>query len=73
MKKTWVILFNVFIMLAMLTFVVLYSGFENRNNTRMQIEHFENTTITMEHVTENTSRANSVSVMYGPTISTARI
>nr|MCR5844853.1 hypothetical protein [Oscillospiraceae bacterium] len=40
-------------MLAMLTFVVLYSGFENRINTRMQIEHFENTTITMEHVTEN--------------------
>ena len=53
MKKTWVILVNVFIMLALLTFVVLYSGFENRNNTRMQIEHFENTTITMEHVTEN--------------------
>ena len=52
-KKTLVILFNVFIMLAMLTFVVLYSGFENRINTRMQIEHFENTTITMEHVTEN--------------------
>ncbi len=53
MKKTWVIFVNVFIMLALLTFVVLYSGFENRNNTQMQIKHFENTTITMEHVTEN--------------------
>ena len=53
MKKNWVILVNVFIMLAMLTFVILYSGFENRKNTQRQIEHFENTTITMEHVTEN--------------------
>jgi signal transduction histidine kinase/CheY-like chemotaxis protein len=40
-------------MLALLTFVVLYSGYENRNNTQMQIEHFENTTVAMEHVTEN--------------------
>ena len=53
LKKTWVILVNVFIMLAMLTFVVLYSRFENGYYTRRQIEHFENTTITMEHVTEN--------------------
>ncbi len=52
-KKTWVILVNVFIMLAMLTFVVLYSDFENRKSTQRQIEHFENTTITMKHVTEN--------------------
>ena len=40
MKKTWVTVVNVIIMIAMLTFVVLYSNFEN-------------TTITMEHVTEN--------------------
>ncbi len=53
MKKNWVIIVNVFIMLAMLTFVVLYSNFENRNSTQRQIEHFENTTITMKHVTEN--------------------
>ena len=53
MKKTWVTIVNVFIMLAMLTFVVLYSNFENKDATRRQIEHFENTTITMEHVTEN--------------------
>ena len=37
----------------MLAFVVFYSGFQNRNLTLRQIEHFENTTITMEHVTEN--------------------
>ncbi len=53
MKKTWVVIVNVLIMIAMLTFVVLYSTFENRDTTQRQIEHFENTTITMEHVTEN--------------------
>ena len=53
MKKNWVIIVNVLIMIAMLTFVVLYSNYENRNTTQRQIEHFENTTITMEHVIEN--------------------
>ena len=53
MKKTGVVIVNVFIMVVMLTFVVLYSGFTTSNTTRRQIEHFENTTITMEHVTEN--------------------
>lgn len=48
MKKIWVIVVNVSIMIAMLTFVVIYSGLENKNATRMQIEHFENTTITMK-------------------------
>ena len=53
MKKPWFIVFNVLIMLALLAFVVLYSYMTSRNATRRQIEHFENTTITMEHVTEN--------------------
>ena len=53
MKKNLVIAVNVFITVAMLTFVVLYSGFEHRDTTQRQIEHFENTTVTMEHVTEN--------------------
>ena len=53
MKKTWVILVNVFIIIAMLTFVVFYSNFEVRAAAQRQIEHFENTTITMEHVMEN--------------------
>ena len=53
MKKTWVILVNIFIMVVMLTFVVLYSNSESRAAAQRQIEHFENTTITMEHVTEN--------------------
>ncbi|MBO6049073.1 MAG: Hpt domain-containing protein [Spirochaetales bacterium] len=53
MKKIWVIVVNIFIMVALLTFVALYSSSENRNSKLMQIEHFENTTITMKHVTEN--------------------
>jgi len=52
-KKNLVIAVNVFITVAMLTFVVLYSSFERRDTTQRQIEHFENTTVTMEHVTEN--------------------
>ncbi|MBE5863271.1 MAG: response regulator [Lachnospiraceae bacterium] len=53
MKRIWVVVVNVIIMIAMLIFVVLYSDFENSNATQVQIEHFENTTITMKHVTEN--------------------
>ncbi|MCR5095166.1 MAG: response regulator [Erysipelotrichaceae bacterium] len=53
MKKIWIIIVNVVIMAALLTFVVFYSHFESTNTTKRQIEHFENTTITMEHVTEN--------------------
>ncbi len=53
MKKTWIILVNVLIMIALLTFVVLYSHYASRSATQRQIEHFENTTITMEQVTEN--------------------
>ena len=40
-------------MISMVTFVVVYSNVEARESTQRQIEHFENTTITMEHVTEN--------------------
>ncbi len=49
MKRTWIIIVNVVIMIALLTFVVIYS----RNTVLRQIEHYENTNITMEHVTEN--------------------
>ena len=53
MKKYLVITVNVLIITALLTFVVLYSNFESKDTAQRQIEHFENTTITMEHVTEN--------------------
>ena len=48
-----VIIVNVFIMIAMLIFVVLYSNTQSQNTVQRQIEHFENTTIAMERVTEN--------------------
>ena len=53
MRKTLIIFVNVVIMVAIMIFVVLYSGYENRNSYQRQIEHFEDTTVTMEHVTEN--------------------
>ena len=53
MKKAWIIIVNMLIMIAMLFFVVSYSRSANRITTQRQIEHFENTAITMEHVTEN--------------------
>ena len=53
MKKTWIIIINVLIIIALLVFVVLYSRYTGRNTTQRQIEHYENTTVTMEHVTEN--------------------
>ena len=53
MKKTGIILINVLIMVAILIFVVFYTVFENRSSLQRQTEHFENTTIAMEHVTDN--------------------
>ena len=52
MKKI-VIIVNVLIMTAILVFVVLYSRFESNNSYLRQVEHFENTMVTMENVTEN--------------------
>ncbi|MCR5599094.1 MAG: hypothetical protein K6G19_13075 [Lachnospiraceae bacterium] len=53
MKKALIIFFNVIIIAAILIFVVLYSRYENQNSYRRQVENFENTTVTMEQVTEN--------------------
>ncbi len=53
MKKTLVIIFNVVIMVVMLMFVVFYSRFEIKDSYQRQIENFEDTTVTMERVTEN--------------------
>ena len=52
MKKI-VIFINAIIMAAILTFVVLYSRFESRASLRSQVDHFENTTVSLEQVTEN--------------------
>ena len=53
MKKIFIIIVNVIIISAILIFVVCYSRFASRDSYRRQIEHFENTTVTMEKVTEN--------------------
>ena len=53
MKKIIIIVANVIIMAAILIFVVLYTRFESNESYKAQVEHFENTTVTMEQVTEN--------------------
>ena len=53
MKKILIIIVNVVLIAAILCFVVLYTGFSNRDSYRRQIEHFETTTVTMEQVTQN--------------------
>ena len=53
MKKLLMIFVNVVIMSAILIFVVIYSRLTSRDSYQRQIENFENTTVTMEKVTEN--------------------
>jgi len=53
MKRAYIIIVNVIIMVTILIFVVQYSRFKNRASYRRQVENFENTTVTMEKVTEN--------------------
>ena len=53
MKRIWIIIVNVLITVSMVVFVVIYSTSEFKRTTKIQVEHFENTTITMERVTEN--------------------
>ena len=53
MKKVFIIIFNVIIIAAILIFVVLYSKYASQNSFQRQVDHFENTTVTMEQVTKN--------------------
>ena len=53
MKKTLIVIVNTAIMAAILIFVVIYSRYESNEAYQRQIDYFENTTVTMEHVTEN--------------------
>ena len=53
MKKALIIFVNVIIIAAILIFVVLYSRYEIQDTYRRQVENFENTTVTIERVTEN--------------------
>jgi len=53
MKKTGIILINILVMVSMVAFVAVYTVFENSVTKKRQTEHFENTTVTIERVTEN--------------------
>ena len=53
MKRLWIIIVNIMIMIAMLLFVSIYSYYEKNDMKERQVEHFENVTISMEHVTDN--------------------
>ncbi len=53
MKKTLIVIVNAIIMAVILAFVILYSRFVSKEAYQRQIEYFENTTVTIEHVTEN--------------------
>ena len=53
MKKVLIIIINAILIASILGFVVLYTGFTNREAYMRQIEHFESTTVTMEQVTQN--------------------
>ena len=53
MRKILIILVNIFIIAAILVFVVIYSRYESNASYLRQIEYFEHTTVTMERVTEN--------------------
>ncbi len=53
MKKIFIIIVNIIITAAILGFVVFYSGYSDKESYQRQIEHFENTTVTMEKVTQN--------------------
>ncbi|MBQ8092706.1 MAG: hypothetical protein IJ242_03925 [Clostridia bacterium] len=52
-KTSWVVMANVGLMIAILAFVALYSIYEGKDNYRTQVEHFVNTTVAMERVTES--------------------
>ena len=53
LTKTWIVVANVALMAAILVFVALYSNHEKNENYEHQVEHFVNTTVAMERVTEN--------------------
>ena len=53
MKKTLIIIVNVIIIAAILSFVVIYSGYASKDSYRRQITNFENTAVSMEKVTAN--------------------
>ena len=53
MKKTWIVVVNVGLIAAILTFVAFFANYEWKERIRHQMEAFEDTSDAMEKVTEN--------------------
>ena len=53
MKRTGIIIINVLMMVAIIAFVSVHIVLNDKRTRQRQTEHFENTTVTMERVTEN--------------------
>ena len=53
LRTSWIVMANVTLVVAILVFVTLYSNREKKENYEHQVEHFVDTTIAMERVTEN--------------------
>ena len=53
MKKKWLYVVNICIIIVILSFVFLYSYFDRKRDYDNQVVNFENMTVAMEHVTEN--------------------
>ncbi|MBQ8979176.1 MAG: response regulator [Oscillospiraceae bacterium] len=53
MKRRWILIANIVIMLSILVFVALYSDHESKEVYNRQTGHFIDTTITMERITGN--------------------
>ena len=53
LRTSWIVMANVALVVAILVFVTLYSNREKKENYEHQVEHFVDTTIAMELVTEN--------------------
>ena len=53
MKRSLIVIVNAIIMAAILIFIVLYSRVYSKDANQRQVEQSENTTVTLEQVTEN--------------------
>ena len=53
MKRKWILIINLILIMGILAFVVMYSNHESRAAFRQQVDNFEHTTTTVEKVTEN--------------------
>ncbi len=53
MKKSWIVIGNVLIMIAILFFVIVYSNIRGQQEYEYRVDSFEHTTVALERVTEN--------------------